>query len=416
MHKWRLVGLLFLAAALNYADRTAMSSVFPLLGKDLRMSDVQLGATASFFLWAYAICSPLAGHIGDRLSRASLVLWSLAAWSAIVLLTGLAASSTQVLLLRALLGVAESLYMPAAVGLIAALHASAGRAKALGIHTAGYSFGMVAGGTMAGYLGGRLGWRAPLLVLGAAGLSLAAIWHRNMPEEADRQWEDAKSRVPFLAAVCALLRIRSYDALLAQSLLASIGLWILITWLPLYFLETFHLSLARAGFTGTFWMQSGSILGIFAGGVLSDRVARGGVGRRMLLHGGLYVLGAPVLVAFLRPTSLPLITAAVFLFFLCRYLGLANEQPLITELLRDDLRSTAIGLTNMCNCAAGGAGVLLAGYLKRDFGLPGLFAAISLLYVLAGAILAVAYFAFVHRDLAAITASRGTTGRESHWP
>ncbi len=39
-------------------------------------------------------------------------------------------------------------------------------------------------------------------------------------------------------------------------MLVSIGTWSFANWLPLYFTETFHMSLAGAGFSGTFAIQT----------------------------------------------------------------------------------------------------------------------------------------------------------------
>lgn len=60
-YKWVLVLVLFFVAALNYADRVALMAVFPLLRKDLGMSDVALAAVGSLFLWSYGLCSPWLG-------------------------------------------------------------------------------------------------------------------------------------------------------------------------------------------------------------------------------------------------------------------------------------------------------------------------------------------------------------------
>ncbi len=35
----------------------------------ISLSDVQLAAVGSLFLWSYAACSPFAGYLGDRVSR-----------------------------------------------------------------------------------------------------------------------------------------------------------------------------------------------------------------------------------------------------------------------------------------------------------------------------------------------------------
>ena len=92
-YKWILVGVLFLAASLNYADRGALTAVFPLLRKDLGMSDLALAAIGSFFLWSYALFSPLAGYLGDRFSRSALVTWSVVAWSVVTALTAFVQTS-----------------------------------------------------------------------------------------------------------------------------------------------------------------------------------------------------------------------------------------------------------------------------------------------------------------------------------
>ena len=61
VYRWQLIAVLFFAAGLNYGDRAAISSVFPLLKDELGLSDLALGGLGSAFLWAYAIGSPLAG-------------------------------------------------------------------------------------------------------------------------------------------------------------------------------------------------------------------------------------------------------------------------------------------------------------------------------------------------------------------
>jgi MFS family permease len=402
-YAWRLVGVLSLAAAVNYGDRTAITTVFPLLRRDLGMSDVALGATGSLFLWSYALLSPLAGYAGDRFSRSRLITWSLLAWSAVTLLTGLAPTAAVVLAMRVCLGIAESVYMPAAATLIADYHNKT-RATAMGIHTSGYSVGMVSGAALAGYLGEHYGWRASLFVLGGFGLGLGWLctgFLRDQPRTTPAMTVRSGPAASFGTAIGAVVRVPSYLVLVAQSMLASVASWVFITWLPLYFFETFRLSLAQAGVVGTFWVQAGMILGTMAGGILSDRVARYGVRHRMLLQSAWYCAAAPFAIAFLWSHSLRVIAAAVFCLFLLRSLGISNEQPLIAELLPESLRATAIGTQNLMSCVAGGAGVLLAGYLKTDVGLARLFGGVSLLFGAAALLLLAGYLLFARRDLQA---------------
>ena len=52
-YKWLVVAFLWTIGCLNYMDRQAIFSVFPILSKELGMSDVQLGLLGSVFLWVY---------------------------------------------------------------------------------------------------------------------------------------------------------------------------------------------------------------------------------------------------------------------------------------------------------------------------------------------------------------------------
>lgn len=156
-YRWKLVALLFVAGTLNYADRTAISAVFPLLRDDLQLSDMALGAVGTLFLWAYALGSPAAGYLADRMSRSRLVVGSLAAWSLIMVLTGLAWNLPALLVLRVLLGLAECAYLPAAVALVADFHDAGTRATAISLHSQGLGFGPVLGASAAGFLGDRFG-------------------------------------------------------------------------------------------------------------------------------------------------------------------------------------------------------------------------------------------------------------------
>ncbi len=398
-YKWRLVALLFGVAMLNYADRTAITTVFPLLRSDLKMTDVELGAVGSFFLWAYALASPLAGSLADRMSRSRLIVGSLAAWSLITLASGLAATTWQLLVLRALLGFAEALYLPAAIALIADYHPVTTRATAISIHTAGLSFGLVAGGTATGYLGESFGWRPAFFLLGGAGLLMAVAawwWVRDAAEPRELSPKESPSAV---ASMVSLMRIPSYAILMAQAMLVAVANWIFVNWLPLYFKEAHSMSLGAAGFTGTFMMQGAATVGVLAGGVLSDRYAGHQPRRRMLLQSVCCFVAAPFLLAFLVQPGIAILNLSIFVFAFFKRIGSTNELPIVCDLLEPRLRSTAIGMMNATNCASGGVGILIAGALKSTLGLDGIFGGLSLLMVLSGLITLAGYLYFFERDL-----------------
>jgi predicted MFS family arabinose efflux permease len=397
--RWRVVGFLAIAAALNFGDRSAMSAVLPAVRAEFAVSDVMLGLLGSGFLWCYALGSPFAGNLGDRVSRKKLVVMSLLGWSVVTGLMGLATSYPILLTLRLALGAAECLFLPAAIALIATHHATATRGRAMSFITIGANCGMVVGGSVAGYFADHHGWRSGFWVLGAAGVVLALLANPLLPSAAAVTEAPAR-RVGFLTAARYVLRVPSYYVLLGESMLSGLGMWIFFTWLPLYFKETYDMPLAAAGFAGTFMLQISVVLGVMAGGWISDRVSAHAPHRRMLLYGCCYLVGAPCLLLFLGQPSFGVVALGVSAFSFMRGLAQANDNPTQCEIVPAEFRSTGVGIMNACATAAGGCGVLLAGFLKREVGLGGIFAGISLCFVAAVALLLVGYWKFIRRDIA----------------
>jgi len=89
VNKWAAVALLWFVCFFNYADRQAVYSVFPLLKTEMGLTDVQLGIVGASFMWVYAAAAPLAGIVGDRFSRKSVIIGGLIFWSAITVATAL---------------------------------------------------------------------------------------------------------------------------------------------------------------------------------------------------------------------------------------------------------------------------------------------------------------------------------------
>ena len=125
------MAFLFAAFALSYINRQATLSIFPVLKKELGLSDTQLGLVGSLFGWAYALSMPVAGRIADLVRRDRLVIASLVLWSIATFGTALSHSPTSFLCWRMFMGVTESLYFPAALGIIAVLNPGPTRSRAL---------------------------------------------------------------------------------------------------------------------------------------------------------------------------------------------------------------------------------------------------------------------------------------------
>jgi predicted MFS family arabinose efflux permease len=395
--RWRVAAFLGLAGALNYADRAAFSAVLQPLRDELALTDVTLGLLSSLFLWSYAVGSPIAGFLADRWPRGRVVVASLIVWSAVTAATGLATTFWQLAALRILLGFSECLFLPAAFALLADHHGAGTRARAMSILSMGVSVGVVAGGAAAGYFAELFGWRYGIWILGGLGILVALTAGLFVSEPAARSERVAAE--PVVATLKFLAGIRTYHVILAKVMLAGFAVWIFLSWLPLYFRENFQLGLGAAGFAGTFMLQIMATVGIAAGGWLSDTVARKDPRRRLLILAVSYSLIAPMLLIFFSQPGLVLAIVIVSASSLMRGMGDATEKPSLCEVVPPCYRATAFGLTNALATAAGGVGVFLAGWLKQDVGLNGVFAACAGVYFVAAGLLVLAYRFWMAGDI-----------------
>lgn len=365
---WVAVGLLWVVVLLNYLDRQVIFSLFPLLRADLRLSDAELGLVSSSFLWVYALASPLAGYLSDRLGHRRLVLFSLVVWSLVTALTGLARSFGELVLARAAMGLSEACYIPAALALIASRHSEATRARAVGIHQSGIYFGIVLGGMGGGWMGEHYGWRPVFYLLGAAGVVYGLLLTRLLKRG---EQEETAARESFVAAAAELLRTPGFKIVLLVFAVTSLANWLVYTWLPLFLYERFSLSLTSAGFASTFYVQVMAVVGILAGGWISDRWTRRQPRARVWVQAAGLAIAGPFLILSGMASTPVLLYMALVAFGFGRGVYDSNIMPVLCRLVGDDRRATGYGLLNFAGVMVGGLAAYGAGLVKSTVGLAG---------------------------------------------
>lgn len=396
--RWQILGLLFFAGMLNYADRSIFSIVLSPIKTEFSLTDLQIGLLSSLFLWSYALACPLAGILADRFSRCMLVVVSLGGWSLVTALTGASNGLMMLAALRIALGVGESLYLPAAIALLADLHGPATRARALSFHSVGLNMGVILGGTAAGYLAEHFGWRSGFWVFGGAGVALAVFGHfffARHPAAAA-----APVQRPSIREVMGyLIKTPTFYFLMSKITLSGFTIWIFLSWLPLYFREVFNLNLGAAGFVGTFILQIAFVLGLLAGGWISDVWSSRDPRRRMLMMALCYLAASPCLLIFLLEPGFGAVATSIALFSFLRGMGDASEKPALCEVIPARYRSTALGLLNTVANANGGIGVFLVGFLKGSMTLNAQFASLSIFLFGAGALSLYGWRRFMTGDM-----------------
>jgi predicted MFS family arabinose efflux permease len=383
---WFLVGLMWVAYFLNYSDRQVVFSIFPLLKRELQFTDTQLGLTGSIFLWVYAVCSPIAGQIGDRFSKRRLVVVSLVLWSGVTALTGLSNSALMLLACRALIGVTESLFMPAAVALTANAHPPESRSRAIAVFDTAQLGGVVMGGWYGGFMAQEYHWRFAFYSLGVFGIIFAfpyLAFLRTVGEESRAETKTSGRRL----AVRVLAGIPTYRFLCVVFPAFTFVLWLLYTWLPNFLYEKFSLTLADAGFTATVYLQAATLVGLLAGGAMADWLYRRTKAARLwLVCAGLF-LSAPCVHLIGSSSSLLFTKIAAVGFGLGSGLFIANLMVSSFEVVPADTRASAVGCLNLIGAFVSGFAALFGGMWKQNFGLDALMSCAALVCIAAAILL-----------------------------
>ncbi|MFV0524412.1 MAG: MFS transporter [Acidimicrobiales bacterium] len=154
-----------------------------------------LGSTRATLTWmitglmlAMAVCTPLAGKVGDLRGHRMVFLLGLAGGTVMTVASALAWDATSMILFRVLFGVAGAFVMPNGMALMMNAYGPERRATAVGW----YQFAMTGAPTIGLVVGGPLidliGWRA--LFMGFAGISVLAMvvgWRLIRPTERQEQ-------------------------------------------------------------------------------------------------------------------------------------------------------------------------------------------------------------------------------------
>lgn len=170
----RVVGALFAAGMATFTLLYSTQAILPDLVRSFGVSAAASTLTLSLTTLGLGVALLLAGPISDSLGRTALVRWSLAASSAVAVLTALSPTWHALLLLRLLQGIAlAGLPAVATAYLREELHASA-QAQAAGLYIGGTALGGMTGRLLTGLVAEAAGWR---WALGAtAGLALTCTF------------------------------------------------------------------------------------------------------------------------------------------------------------------------------------------------------------------------------------------------
>ena len=391
--------MLWCISFFNYADRQAIFSVFPLLEREMQLTPVQLGLLGSGFAWVYGLAAPFAGVLVDRASRRNVILGGLYVWSIICAATALSKNFTHLFLFRAAEGLGETFYFPASTSLMSDYHDSRTRSRALGAHQTAVYMGTIGGGFFAGLIAEHYGWRPAFLVFGLLGILLGAVLARYLIEPPRGAADIAEGG--FGGQAAAAMTFGEFAALVARTptLLCLLGAFmcanfvavVLLSWMPKFLFDRFHMGLAAAGLTATVFVQLASMAGAPVGGWMADAWRRRTPRGRMAVQAFGMLAGAPFVAVCGVTASVPILIAALTSWGFFKGLYDANIFASAFDVVPAPARGRAAGFMNMIGwLAGGGSAPVVIGIVAQRSSLGTAMTLASVVYVAAGLLLILA--------------------------
>jgi MFS family permease len=370
-----VLALLCLMYGITYIDRVNVSTAAAVFGKELQLSNTQIGFVFSAFAYPYLLFQIFGGWVGDRFGARLALTVAGVIWSAGTVLTGMSGSFVSLVAARLILGFGEGATFPVATRAMSDWTPASRRGFAQGITHSAARLGNALTPPMVAALIVSVSWRGSFLVLGIASFAWTAIWityFRDNPRDHPGISADEIAHLPAFRSRAERKREPvPWAALIRRMLPVTIvyfcygwTLWLYLSWIPQYFFHSYQLNLRDSALfsAGVFF---GGVVGDTLGGIVTDRIYerthdRNKARRNLVVFGFLCSLAAMLPIPFLHDVTLAAVFLSAAFFFSEFTIGPMWAIPMD---IAPRFSGTASGLMNTGSALAAIISPVVAGYM-----------------------------------------------------
>ena len=392
--------LLCLMYGITYIDRVNVSTASAVFGKELHLSNAQVGFVFSAFAYPYLLFQILGGWVGDRFGARIALTVAGVIWSIGTILTGLAGSLTSMIAARLVLGFGEGATFPVATRAMSDWTAPERRGFAQGITHSAARLGNALTPPMVAALITLISWRGSFFILGVVSLAWTVTWalyFRDNPADHPSITRPELDRLPAFRSRAQRKREPvPWGPLTRRMLPVTIvyfcygwTLWLYLSWIPQYFAQSYKLNLRDSSLfaAGVFF---GGVVGDTLGGVVTDRIyertrSRDKARRNLVVLGFLCSLAFMLPILFVHDVTMAAICLSAAFFFSEFTIGPMWAIPMD---IAPKYSGTASGLMNTGSALAAIVSPVIAGYIIDKTGVWELPFIGSIVLLLLGAMLA----------------------------
>ena len=368
-YRYYVLGVLFLAYALNFLDRSILNILVEPIKRELGVSDTAMGLLSGFaFVIFYSVLGIPIARWSDRGDRRSILALGLAVWSGFTALSGLAQSYFQLALARVGVGIGESAGTPPAQALISDYFEKQRRPRAMAIFQASIYFGVFLGYLVGGWVSQYWGWRAAFWAAGVPGLLVALLLRFTVREPlrgaADGVGADGAAQ-NLREAFAFMWSQRSFVLVVLGVGFVAFANFAFAVWSPSFLRRVYQMQQAEIGsYLGPIKGVIGMV-GTVIGGLAVERFRGLGDRRLLAMPAAVTALAAPALALFLFAPERYSALAALGLATLLVSFHLGPCLAIAQSLVRLRMRSLAASILLLSvNVIGLGFGPLCVGALS----------------------------------------------------
>jgi len=364
----KLVGLLAIGSAINYADRVNISVAAPTMMAALGWDEARFGVIFSVFLAGYGLLQIPGGILADRWGAKFVIAWACVGFSLFTALTPFGGIAFSLMLaLRFSVGLFESVTFPAYASLNSRWIPRAEFSRAQTLSLSGVYIGQTLSYPVTTWLVLTFSWPMTFYFNAALGVLWLIVWlayaantpatHPKMTAEELHHIEAGLSpRSDTPVSFWSILKEPRVLLLSLAYLCLVYGLWMIVFWMPTYMVKGRGFSMQAMGWIGMI-PTFASFAGLICGGVLSDALLRSGFSSRFARAQGPALCIATAVPFLIAAALVP--WAGISIACLTLYLFLANAAGGGFWSIPRELNPNQVGvIAGVMNCAGNFAGIL----------------------------------------------------------
>lgn len=383
--------ILYLMFVGDFISRVGINSIFPILQKQLNITDSQLGILSGVVLLGMASFVLIISYLGEKTSKRNVIAISALIWGVGSLFSGFASGFILLVLSRFFVGIGNSAYAPLATSTLTGLYDKSKWGKVIGLFNTAMTVGGAIGGILFVKIASTFGWRAGFYFIGGVSIVLSGL-SLIIPDNRvkDNKNNNKNNVVSIKNAFKSIISNKALIIMCIGAGTAIMALTAINSWMSIYLVREMNLSITTVANLISI-MALLSVVGFPIGGILLDILCKKSKKSRVLFPAVCITLTGIFYFIGFYFKSIPVILFAATLYTF----GGTAFHTATQELVPTQLRSISYGTYVVFIQFLGALGPIFTGAISQTFGIGIAILIVQAFFILSAIILVISSIFYI---------------------